>query len=100
LVAIPEKDLVKVTLTGKVGLSAERDLQYLTGRFEDRFFAFKMNDREVGIAVFPEEYENDISLRGEFIRLVMQGDYTEEERRMILELGVRALCGEEVESCF
>ncbi len=100
LTAIPEKDLVKVSLTGKVRLSAERDLQYLTGRFEHRFFAFKLTDREVGIAVSPEEYENDISLRGEFIRLVMQGDYTEEEKRMLLELGIRALCGEEVESCF
>lgn len=97
---IPGKDLVKVTLTGKVSLSAERDLQYLTGRFANRFFAFKMNDREVGIAVKPEEYENDISLRGEFIRLVMQGDYSEEEKRMLLELGVRALEGEGVESCF
>ena len=59
-----------------------------------------MNDKEVGIAVRPEEYENDISLRGEFIRTVMQGDYTDEEKRMLLELGIRALSGEEVESCF
>ena len=97
---LPVKDLVKVALTGKVSLSAERDLQYLTGRFEKQFFAFKMVDREVGIAIRPEEYENDISLRGEFIRLVMQGNYTEEEKRMLLELGIRALEGEEVESCF
>ena len=100
LEALPEKDLVKVSLTGKVGLTAERDLQYLNDRFCDRFFAFKIYDRDVGLAVYPEEYENDISLRGEFIRLVMQGDYTEEEKRMLLELGMRALCGEEVESCF
>ncbi len=100
LVTIPEKDLVKVSLTGKVGLAAERDLQYLNDRFCDRFFAFKINDRDVGLAVYPEEYENDISLRGEFIRLVMQGNYTDEEKRMLLELGMRALCGEEVESCF
>lgn len=100
LAGIPEKDLVKVSLTGKVSLSSERDLQYLTGRFGERFFAFKMNDKEVGIAVRPEEYENDISLRGEFIRTVMQGDYSDEERRMLLELGIRALSGEEVESCF
>lgn len=100
LAGIPERDLVKVSLTGKVKLSAERDLQYLTGRFEHRFFAFKLTDREVGLAVSPEEYENDISLRGEFIRLVMQGAYTEEEKRMLLELGIRALSGEEVESCF
>ncbi len=100
LAPVPEKDLVKVSLTGKVGLSAERDLQYLTGRFEHRYFAFKMNDREVGLAICPEDYENDISLRGEFIRTVMQGNYTEEEKRMLLELGIRALAGEEVESCF
>jgi len=92
--------LVKVSLTGKVSLAAERDLTYLTGRFAHHFFAFKMNDRQVGLAVRPEEYENDISLRGEYIRLVMQGAYTEEEKRMLLELGIRALEGEEVESCF
>lgn len=97
---IPAEDLVKVSLTGKVSLAAERDLSYLTGRFANRFFAFKMNDRQVGLEVHPEDYENDISLRGEFIRLVMQGSYTEEEKRMLLELGIRALEGEEVESCF
>lgn len=100
LQGIPEKDLVKVTLTGKVSLAAERDLPYLTRRFSDGFFAFKINDREVGIAIRPEDYENDVSLRGEFIRLVMEGDYTEEEKRMILEIGVRTLAGEEAESCF
>lgn len=100
LAPIPEKDLVKVSLTGKVSLTAERDLQYLAGRFENRFFAFKLNDREVGIAIRPEEYENDISLRGEFIRTVMQGNYSEEEKRMLLELGIRALSGEEAEACF
>jgi DNA repair exonuclease SbcCD nuclease subunit len=100
LAGIPETDLVKVSLVGKVGLSAERDLQYLTTRFESRFFTFKINDKAVGIAVRPEEYENDISLRGEFIRTVMAGNYTEEEKRMLLELGIRALNGEEAESCF
>lgn len=97
---IPERDLVKVTLTGKVSLTAERDIAYLTERFAYDFFAFKINDREVGLAIRPEDYENDISLRGEFIRTVMEGDYSEEEKRMLLEIGVRALAGEEVEGCF
>jgi len=100
LQGIPERDLVKVTLIGKVSLTAERDSSYLSGRFADDFFAFKLNDREVGLAICPEDYENDISLRGEFIRLVMEGDYSEEEKRMILEIGMRALAGEEVEGCF
>lgn len=100
LQSFPEKDMVKVTLTGKVSLTAERDIPYLTSRFSDGFFAFKINDREVGLAIHPEDYENDISLRGEFIRLVMEGNYSEEEKRMILEIGVRALEGEEVEACF
>lgn len=100
LLGILESDLVKVSLTGKVGLSSERDLQYLATRFENGYYAFKINDKEVGIAIRPEEYENDISLRGEFIRTVMAGNYTEEEKRMLLELGIRALNGEEAESCF
>lgn len=97
---IPEKDMVKVVLAGKVSLSAERDMAYLYRRFSEDFFFFKINDSLVRIAIRPEDYENDISLRGEFIRLVTEGDYSDEEQRMILEIGVRVLAGEEAESCF
>lgn len=97
---IPVDDMVSVVLKGKVSMDAERDLVYLNRRFENSFFAFRVDDSAVGLAIRPEDYKNDVSLRGEFIRMVMESNHTDEEKRMILELGVCALAGEEAESCF
>ena len=44
-----------------------------------------------------ETYEHDISLKGEFIRLVMASDKSPEEKEQIICCGIRALSGEEVE---
>lgn len=44
-------------------------------------------------------YENDLSLAGEFVRRVFASeDYTDAEKEMIASLGIRALCGIEVEA--
>ena len=100
LEGISEKDLVHVSLCGATGIDAERDLTYLVKRFETAYFAFALTDREVRLTVDAEQYKNDISLRGEFVRLVLAGDYPENEKRKMLELGMRALAGEEVDTCF
>ncbi len=97
---IPEKDMVRVVLRGTTGIDVEWDMSYLLRRFSPDYFLFDVTDREVRLFVNPEKYKGDISLRGEFVRRVLAGDYPEEEKRKILELGVRALAGEEVESCF
>ena len=41
-------------------------------------------------------FENDASLKGEFIRLVLKQDLPEEEKRKIITTGIKALTGEEV----
>lgn len=97
---ISEKDLVHVSLCGATGIDAERDLTYLLKRFETEYFAFGLTDRDVRLTVDAERYKNDVSLRGEFVRLVLSGDYPEDEKRRMIELGVRALAGEEVDTCF
>lgn len=44
------------------------------------------------------KYENDLSLKGEFVRLVYQsGDFTDEEKAQIIAYGLKALTGSEVE---
>ena len=83
LQGISGEDMVKVSLKGKVSMNAECNKMYLTKCFEPDYFAFTINNRGVGLAIHPEEYENDISLRGEFIRLVMAGNYTEGEKRIL-----------------
>ena len=41
-------------------------------------------------------YENDVSLKGEFIRLVLSQNLPEEEQKKIITTGIKALSGEEI----
>ena len=43
------------------------------------------------------EYEHQISLKGEFVRTVMNGKETQEEKEQMILLGIRALSGEELQ---
>ena len=55
-----------------------------------------MSDRSV-LYVDPASYVNDISLKGEFIRLAMKEFDNEEERSRVISCGLRALAGEDIE---
>jgi DNA repair exonuclease SbcCD nuclease subunit len=94
---IPSKDMLKVILTGKVPLSAERDLSFLETKYKDAFYAFKIEDDLVRLQLNPKDYEKDASLKGEFIRLLMEKKIGEEKESAIIELGLKALAGEEVD---
>ena len=42
------------------------------------------------------KYQYDASLKGEFIRLVLKQELTDEEKSEIINTGIKALSGEEV----
>ena len=44
-----------------------------------------------------ESYREDRSLKGEFVRLLEGEDLPEEERALIIETGMRAIMGEDIE---
>ena len=88
--------LVKVTLTGSYTLETQKDLNFLKKMLEGRFYFLKIKD-ESRLKIEKETYEHDISLKGEFIRLVMASDRSDEEKEQIICYGIRALSGEEVE---
>ena len=93
---IPSKDLVKVVLTGSYSaellLDPVRVEQLLTSRF---YFAKLKN--KMRLEIHPEDYTHDISLKGEFVRRVMESDLPTEEKEEIIACGFRALCGEELD---
>ena len=89
-------NLIKIILEGKVSIDSERDINYLIKRFENEVYFIKIYD-ETTLKIDYMDYKNDISLKGEFIRLVLQQDITEEEKREIITTGIRALSGEEVD---
>lgn len=92
---VPQKDLVKVTLTGTYTPQTHKDLAFVRQSLEHSFYFLRIKD-ESTLYLEPADYANDISLKGEFIRTVMAADLTEEEKEQIICAGLLALRGEEI----
>lgn len=92
---IEKEALIKIVLIGKVELNSERDIKYLEKKYKNMFYFAKIYD-ETTLKIDYMTYENDASLKGEFIRLVLKQNLSEEEKRKIITTGIKALTGEEV----
>lgn len=87
--------MLKVVLVGNVPADAHKDLEYWAKYLNERFWFAKISDK-TRIELHPEDYINDVSLKGEFIRKVMASDLPEELRNSVIECGLAALGGREV----
>ena len=92
---IQKDDMVEFILTGTQDISTDISIKYLYRLADSDFFFVKIKDT-TKVAIDPKEYENDISLKGEFIRLVMASDLSEERKIQIIRTGIEALIGEEI----
>lgn len=92
---IPEKDYVKIVLRGQVEEDVEIDIEHLLQKFEGRFYTYKI-DNKTEVKIDYLKYENDISLKGEFIRTVQGMEITEQEKSRVIMMGIQALKGEVV----
>ena len=90
-----KEDLVKVLLKGKLPLSCEKSLLQIKEGFRDSFYSFQAEDKST-IAVDALSYLHDISLKGEWLRLIMQETaLSEEDKAAVIRCGLAALQGEE-----
>ena len=64
-------------------------------KLEDWFFHVKIQDKTT-LKVNLEDFENDKSVKGEFVRAVLQSNLTEEDKNKVLACGFNALAGEEL----
>ena len=92
---IPHSDLVKLTLTGSYTPDTHKDLPFLQTMLKDRFYSVKIKDCS-RLQLDTASYENDISLKGEFIRMVLAADLPQEDKDRIICAGLEALRGEEI----
>lgn len=92
---VPSEDMVEFLLEGRVSAESRISAKYLERFFEDDFFFVKVKD-ESKLAFAEEDYSNDISLKGEFIRHVLAADLTEEKKARMIRIGLEALRGEEI----
>ncbi len=92
---IDSRHLVKFVLHGNYTLETQKDLGFLQKMLSSRFWFVRIKD-ESHLKLNQADYQNDISLKGEFIRLVMASDRSDEEKEQIICCGLQALSGEEV----
>lgn len=72
------------------------DLSYLTKVLQERFYFGKVSS-ETKLAIHIEQLAHDVSLKGEFLRMVLADKkLSDKAKEQICLLGVRALAGEEL----
>ncbi len=94
---IPSKDLIKVVLTGKTDMNnmVDIDVRRIINEFAERFYFFKVQDKTT-VQVDYESFINDKSLKGEFVRLLEKEELEDDRKSTIVELGIKALMGEDL----
>lgn len=92
---ISKQNLIKIILVGKVDINLERDIDYLLKKYNEEFYYVKIYDKTT-LKINYLDYENDASLKGEFIRMILKENLTEEEKKEIIITGLKALAGEEL----
>lgn len=90
------RDMVKVVLTGRVDVTAEKDLDFMSRKLSDGFFFMRITD-ETKFLVDYDRFLLDVSLKGEFVRQVKASDMDEETKTAVIRYGLQALAGEDIE---
>lgn len=91
------KDLVKIVLTGAVDVECEKDANHILSRFKSQYYYVKMYD-ETTLRIDVATYLLDESLKGEFVRMVMNdSSVADEDKHAVIRYGLQALAGEEVQ---
>ncbi len=97
LEGISSEDLIKMVLVGDCSAVGQKDLRRLAHLLSEKFYFAKIKD-ESRLKLRPEDYENDVSLKGEFVRRVLAAPkLTDAEKERIIACGFAALSGEEVD---
>ncbi len=94
---ISKTDLVRARLTGHRAPEDRFDIPLIEKHIRDRFYYFEIKD-ETAISISKDDYVNDKSLKGEFIRLVLSDDTLDEHQKdRIISCGLAALMGEKID---
>lgn len=96
LANVGKNDTAKITLCGQTDPRLRKDVPLLQTRLSQRLFHVKIVD-ESRIKLDPNAFMHDATERGEFVKEVGRYSMNEEQRAEILEIGLKALAGEEID---
>ena len=87
---------LRITLVGRSAFGLTLNSDALENQLQGRIFFVEVYDNTI-MDIDEEAFENDISLRSEFVRLALQDDsLSESERNRLISCGWNALNGKEV----
>ena len=93
---IDRDTFLRITLTGRSAFGLMINSDALKNKLQDRIFFVEVYDNTI-MDIDEEAFENDISLRSEFVRLALQDNsISESERNRLISCGWNALNGKEV----
>lgn len=94
---IDRDDLVRLVTVGERELTSAIDTGAIYDRFKDRFYYFEVKDA-TRVRISADDFKNDRSLKGEFIRSVIADEgLSEELKEKVIATGLRALLGESID---
>lgn len=92
---IPRKDMTEFILVGTKNFETSLSISYLEHELQDDFFFVKIKN-QTKLYIDSTICQNDISLKGEFIRNVLEDNLNDEDSESIIQIGLEALSGEEL----
>lgn len=97
---VTSRDMYQAILVGEVDVELTVDETYIIKMLEDEYYVIDIKDKTKPFIDY-DSFANDISLRGEFVRLIkakqQAGELTETMAAQIISTGIGALAGEGVE---
>ena len=91
---VPSSDLVRIKLVGKRALGRAFDTDAILNAIKGSYYYAEIKD-ETRLLINAEDFKNDISLKGEFIRGVLDdATLTDKEKEAVINLGLSVLLKE------
>ena len=87
---IGANNIVRINLCGTYTPQTDKSLNLLKDELSRHFFAFEIKDKST-LFLDPKDYQNDVSLVGEFIREVQASNLDEQTKADVITLGLKML---------
>lgn len=92
-----QDSLIRVSLTGQIDVECEKDLAYIEAHIGKNYYFFRLEDR-TGFEVNYEDYLHDPTLKGAFVKAVMEDNSIPEQgKSIVIRYGIQAISGEEIQ---
>ncbi len=91
--SISPNDMLRITLIGTYNIDLDKRLDILDEKLNNMFFFASIKDNS-HLKINKEDYKGELSLKGEFINMVLDSDIDNKDQ--IIELGLKALMKEEI----